>query len=349
MIRLDGMVRVIERTAPSRCVQPANYKRPQNNKKQTKGVSNVEAATKALNLGLVALICFFFGTGFAHADTIYVGVYNGSSTIEKFDSNGHGTVFASTGLSNPQGLAFDNSGNLYVANYFGGSIEKFDSSGNGTVFASTGLNDSTGLAFDSGGNLYVANWENNSIEKFDSSGQGSTFANDLTGVSHPEGLAFDSGGNLYVADTPGDQSASIWKFDSSGHGSVFTSTGLSYPTGLAFDNSGNLYVANQGNNTIEKFDASGNGTIFAAASSGLDYPQGLDFDSSGNLYVTCENPLLGEGWIMKFDSSGNGSVFASGVDGPGFITVQVPEPASWAMVALGIGTLLGGRRLRRSS
>ena len=42
--------------------------------------------------------------------------------------------------------------------------------------------------------------------------------------------------------------------------------------GLAFDGSGNLYVANQGNNTIEKFNSSGIGTIFA---SGVSTPTSI--------------------------------------------------------------------------
>ena len=43
------------------------------------------------------------------------------------------------------------------------------------------------------------------------------------------------------------------------------------------------YVANYGNNTIEEFNSSGTGAIFA--NTGLDEPIGLAFDSSGNLYV----------------------------------------------------------------
>src|SRR5437773_12370717 len=46
---------------------------------------------------------------------------------------------------------------------------------------------------------------------------------------------------------------------------------------------GFIYVANQNNNTIEKFDSSGNGTLFANA--GLSQPIGLAFDATGNLYA----------------------------------------------------------------
>ncbi|HTV63321.1 MAG TPA: hypothetical protein VMH30_12205 [Verrucomicrobiae bacterium] len=35
----------------------------------------------------------------------------------------------------PQGEAFDQAGNLYVANYYDGTIMKFDTNGNGSVFA----------------------------------------------------------------------------------------------------------------------------------------------------------------------------------------------------------------------
>jgi len=73
----------------------------------------------------------------AHADYIYVSCY-GNGTIEKFDSIGNGTIFAS-GLNGPSGLAFDSSGNLYVANWNSGTIGKFDLSGHESIFA-WGLN-----------------------------------------------------------------------------------------------------------------------------------------------------------------------------------------------------------------
>src|SRR5881628_10384 len=65
-----------------------------------------------------------------------------------------------------------------------------------------------------------------------------------------------------------------------------------------------IYVANYGNNTIEKFDANGQSTLFAR--SGLSSPIGLAFDSSGNLYVG----NWGSSTIVKYDASGSETLFA---------------------------------------
>jgi sugar lactone lactonase YvrE len=122
--------------------------------------------------------------------------------------------------------------------------------------------------------LYVSTFDVNTIDKLDSVGNVSTFATAASGLNYPGGLAFDTSGNLYVGNTGG---------------------------GL------------QGTDTIEKFDSSGNGSIFT--STGLSYPTGLAFDGSGNLYVS----NIGNNTIEKFDSSGTGSVFAtaaSGLDSP---------------------------------
>jgi hypothetical protein len=100
-------------------------------------------------------------------------------TIEKFNSSGNGTSFAS-GLAGPRGLAFENNGYLYVSCFT--TIEKFDSSGNGTTFASDVF--AQGLAFDSSGCLFAAT--GNNIIKFDSSGDWSIFASGLYGA---EGIA----------------------------------------------------------------------------------------------------------------------------------------------------------------
>ena len=265
------------------------------------------------------------------------GYHSFNSTIEEFDSAGVGTVFAGYPQANgATGLAFDNAGNLYVADNGDGTIRKFNSSGVGTVVAS-GVYNPWSLACDNMGNLCVS-ISGNTIEKFNSSGVGTSFAY-LGANSLYAYLAFDSAGNLYVAN---QNNNIIQKFDSSGIGTVFASSGLSYPSGLAFDSAGYLYVANTGTGTIEKFDSSGVGTLFA--SSGLSYPTGLAFDTAGNLYAA----NYYNNTIEEFNSSGVGTVFASsGLDDPMAIAFQpVPEPTTLALLATGVGTLFGTCRLR---
>lgn len=96
-------------------------------------------------------------------------------------------MFASSGLYNPEGLAFDSAGNLYAANSITDTVEKFTPGGTGSTFAGSGLNFPVGLAFDSAGNLYVANSVGDNIEIFSSTtGVGSVF---FGGLSEPTFLA----------------------------------------------------------------------------------------------------------------------------------------------------------------
>jgi sugar lactone lactonase YvrE len=147
------------------------------------------------------------------------------STIEKFTPAGVESTFASGLNDDPEGLAFDSKGNLYVVEFFGNYIDKFTPAGVKSTFA-TGVGQPTGLAFDSKGNLYVAESATGVISKFTPAGVKSTFAS--TSDSSLYGLAFDSSGNLYDANS----SSEIHKFTPAGVESVFAS-GLNRPIGLA--------------------------------------------------------------------------------------------------------------------
>jgi len=126
------------------------------------------------------------------------------NTIEEFASDfTHLGAFA-TGLNCPWGIAFDNSGNLYVANsgtnddYLNDTIVKFTTNGVRSTFATatSGLSGPRGLAFDSTGNLYVANSLNGTIEKFTPNGSGSVFA---SGLNSPTSIAIFPGLKLWSA------------------------------------------------------------------------------------------------------------------------------------------------------
>ena len=277
------------------------------------------------------LIGFFYASGLADADTFLVSNYD-SNTIEEYSSTGVDLgLFASTGLSQPQGMAFDSSGNLYVANWGSNTIEKFSATGDNLgVFASTGLNDPCGIAFDSSGNLYVANWGSSTIEKFSPAGTDlGVFAS--SGLDQPAGIGFDSSGNLYAVNWG---NATVEKFAASGGaGSAFASSaGLYHPAGLAFDSGGNLYVASYWGTTIEKFSSTG--ADLGVFASGLAGPDGLAFGSDGSLYEADS----GTNTLKKIGVNGSVSVFASsGMNDPDFVAVQgsaIVKPC-WAAAVSG--------------
>jgi DNA-binding beta-propeller fold protein YncE len=159
----------------------------------------VKAAVNRLRITLAATLAVAALTiTTASAQNVFVA-NSGNNTVSEFNSSG--TLITSSfasGLSNPEGLAFDSSGNLYVVNSGNNTISEFNSSGTLITgsFAS-GLSNPEGLAFDSSGNLYVAN--NNGIWEFGPSGTLIKSPSPIvSGLSATVDLAFDSRGNLYV-------------------------------------------------------------------------------------------------------------------------------------------------------
>ncbi len=141
------------------------------------------------------------------------------------------------GVDVPYGLAFDTTGNLYVANTNTDTITKYGAAGNriGTDFVAfdQGLAFPIGLAFDTAGNLYAANSAGSTITRYNSLGQrlGEYFVAPNQGLSFPGGLAFDKVGNLYAANIGNN---TISKYDSAGVLQFSWSTGAAIPSQLAF-------------------------------------------------------------------------------------------------------------------
>ena len=185
---------------------------------------------------------------------------NGPWTIEKFTSDGVGSVVATVPTNDQfQGLAFDAAGNLYASvtgsSTQPGMILKLTPDGASTVFASMGLFQPFGLAFDAAGNLYAANAKTDTIEKFTPNGVGSVFASGGYN-NQPFGLAFDSQGDLYMSSS---DTGTIERITPDGLGSVFAVTGTGTAANLAIDSSDNLYV--EVGAAIEKYTPSGVGSV----------------------------------------------------------------------------------------
>jgi sugar lactone lactonase YvrE len=265
----------------------------------------------------------------ARAGTLYVGNSDPAvnTVVEITPPSGTPTTFAST--STPYGLAFDTSGNLYVANDAPGTVSKVTPGGTVTQFAS-GFSEPTGIAFDSSGNLYVSNYTgDHEVSKITPSG--AVTLNFTSGFTIPYGLAFGAG-SLYVGDFGAGTVSKVNPI--TGASSFFAS--ISGPTGLAFDSKGNLYVSSFYNDEVYEVTPNGTVTPFASVTS---HPYGLAFDSSGNLFVALY--LAGE--VSEFNSAGTPVNTYTGFSEPVFLAIApsaVPEPSSVTLFGLGAAGLV---------
>ena len=141
---------------------------------------------------------------------------------------GDGGAAVAAQLNNPEDVAVDGAGNLYIADKDNHRIRKVDAAGVITTVAGNGmagfngdrraavaaqLNEPYGVAVDGAGNLYIADWRNNRIRKVDAAGRISTVAGDgnfgfggdggparAARLGFPQDVAVDGAGNLYIAD-----------------------------------------------------------------------------------------------------------------------------------------------------
>ncbi len=252
------------------------------------------------------------------------------------------TTSLGTGDPRPFGVAFDISGNLWVALAHGSRVAEYAVSqlsatnltGTAAVILSANagsLSQPAGIAFDGNGNLWVANAAANTVVEFSASqlAAGGTPTPAVTigasagSLDGPLGLAFDFGNNLWVANANAGTVVEFATGQLAASGTPTPTVTLSAtagsivgPIGIAFDAGGDLWVANSntGHNTVVMFAAgqlTGSGApipsvVLSANAGSLASPAGLAFDNSQNLWVAnAAAPTVVEFTPGQLASSGN--------------------------------------------
>lgn len=264
------------------------------------------------------------------AGDIYV---SGLNLLVKVNSDGTQTVIPTT-VATPNGLVFDQSGNVYVSDSLTKSVVKIAPDGTQTTVA-TGLGNPQDLALDPQGNLYIADSGNNTVVKVTTDGTKSTFA---TGLNGPAGLAFDATGNLFVSSTGKN---AVLKIAPDGTKTDFVTAGLNSPGGIAFDATGNLLVADTGSNSILSVDRDGN--VTTKVGSGLNAPSDVSVDGLGNLLVAD----TGSNSILKVTPQGTKTPVATGLIAPKALAMapgvhQLLDISTRAFVQTGNNVLIAG-------
>jgi sugar lactone lactonase YvrE len=283
--------------------------------------------------------------------------FTASNAVFKSSSSGTLTLIAGTGrvgyagdgglatqaqFNNPQGIAVDGSGNVYVADTGNSLVRKITTDGFINVFAGdvffgvpqvgwagdggpaigATLDLPVGLAIDSSGDLYIADSANNAIREVTPDGNIHTiaglgptqpgFAGDTTAaaganLNGPLDVAVDSKSNVYIADT---NNANVRMITAS--------------TGIINTVAGSTAIVS-GAVVIAFAYAGDGGTAILASLAG---PAGVAVDSTGNIYIA----TYADNRIRKVDTKGNIATFA-GNSGYGFagdggpaLSAQLSQP-----------------------
>jgi len=199
-----------------------------------------------------------------------------------------------TGLNNPQGVAVDANGNVYIADT-GNNRVLIETLSAGTYTQTTvgsGLSFPGAVAVDGSGNVYIADTSNNRV-LIETLSEGTYTQTTVgSGLSGPQGVAVDGSGNVYIADT-GNNRVLIETLAEGTYTQTIVVSPLGAPTGVAVDASGDVYVADGDEEVLLEALSAGTYTQNTVAT-GLSNPQGVAVDAIGDVYIAncCSNQVL---------------------------------------------------------
>lgn len=229
--------------------------------------------------------------------------------------SGDGGAATSASLDSPHGLAFDTTGNLYIADDLNNRVRIVSGLGSGTVTINTyagnggtgengdgGLASSAAVGFPRGvmvanGTLYIATAGQARIRQVNLTSQiintyaGSTVGYDGDGnpplssmFVSPTGMMVDSLGDVLIVDTGNDRVRKVNAAGTTvstsvggyvGDGGVATNGCLNSPENVAFDSAGNFYVVEGNGNRVREVSGGNISTLAGTGVTGYSGDGGL--------------------------------------------------------------------------
>ena len=227
--------------------------------------------------------------------TVSTGIITTIAGTGYYGFSGDNGLAINAQVYGPEGIALDNSGNVYIADTWNNRIRKINSStgiittiagdsiqgynSDGILATASELYYPSGVAVDDTGNVYIADENNYRVRKINHTtgiistiaGNGlSTYNGDsiLATDAHitPFGLGFDAVGNLFIAEgyrirKINHNTGIIYTiagdsiYGYNGDGILAIDAELHAPTGVVIDSSGNVYIADAFENRIRKVNS----------------------------------------------------------------------------------------------
>jgi len=262
----------------------------------------------------------------------------GNNKIRKITPDGTVTTFAGTGamgyqdgpalsatFAQPYALAFDASGNMYVADKLNELIRKITPDGQVSTLAGSpsavnavdgtgsaaGFESPVSIAVDALGNIFVADQSAGRIRKVTQGGVVTTLH--VGNSINPYSLVLDKSQDIIFTDATSNDIDKITQngvfSDFAGNSSIIggsvdgtgTAAGFYDPNGLAIDGDGNIYVIDRGNELIRKITPAGVVTTIGGrnplnpygpvATASFTAVKAITVDKSGNIYFIANNEI----------------------------------------------------------
>lgn len=280
---------------------------------------------------------------------------------------GDGGPAAQATFASPHAIAFDQQGNLYLADTNNNRVRRISAMGTVSTVAGAGgpdydqdpacspdqnsfLRNPLGVAVDASGDIFIADTGKNRVLKIAPDGTQSTVA---AGLSGPQGVFLDAAGDIFITDTgnsalrkisPGGNIQTLWTGGAMGSMALDTARNLFFSTGTSVERLSHT------TGIISPVAGTGEFTFSAAPgfTSGIEEiaeASAIALDTAGSIYVAD----LGKGVIARvshscalsvdggatlrapsgltFDSAGN-LYIADAVQGIIWTVTPVPAPAS---------------------
>jgi len=237
---------------------------------------------------------------------------------------GHGPAIAfgpgvqttvGSGLSEPLGVAVDEAGDVFIADYLNGRVVEVPAGGGAQTTVGSGLSGPSGVAVDGAGDVFIADYNNNQVVEVPAGGGPQVTVG--SGLSHPNGVAVDGAGDVFIADFGNNR---VVKIPAGGGAQTTVGSGLSEPAGMAVDGAGDVFIANYGNSLVVEVPAGGGAqTTVNTGSYTLSSATGVAVDGAGDLFISD----YGNNRIVEVPAGGGApTTVGTGLANPGGVAVD---------------------------